>query len=576
MKTKNEVLLDNSLLEEVLEKIVDSSIQFFFYLGIPLNVLSLSRYFFYGWMPIMGVHIFILGLLFYLKIFREKINYRIKSSIIIFGLFAIGVGGVFQNKNFVIGNSYHLTVTILIILFFSRKAALLYLFFVISFTLYLDYFYFHFANVHEKITIVSNSILGYVVIQIVDNLKKELFWKIIRLNDSIRILDLAKMEAESANRAKSSFLANMSHELRTPLNGILGASHLIQDSTKEDETQKYSQIISSSGSGLLAILNDILDLSKIESGKMQIEKNPFSLFELIDEITNLQKISAESKGLKFTVNCNAEEDVILVSDRLRIKQVLLNLIGNAIKFTDSGFVSLNVNFKEGDSTLYFNVNDSGIGITEEKQKKLFNRFEQVDSSNSRIYGGTGLGLAISKMLCELLGGSLSMKSQIGVGTSIDFSFPIEVSSSGLSVEKEIEPEVEHKISPTNKDLKILLVEDNETNRLIAKMMLGKIGYKNIISATNGQEAFEEFQKNQFDIILMDVQMPIMDGLESSRRIREHEVRIQSPFQVPIVALTANAMENDRKECLDAGMNDFLTKPIDRNLLREKIQIHCHK
>ena len=369
-------------------------------------------------------------------------------------------------------------------------------------------------------------------------------------------LKIAKAKAENATRTKSMFLANMTHEIRTPLNGVIGLSKLLQKTPLNNDQQELVNIIITSGENLFQIVNDILDFSKIESGQIQLENIDFDINSLLKNVYQLMKFRADEKGVSFKYSIAPEIPLMLNGDPLRISQIVMNLVNNAIKFTHQGFVEIHVELvdKIGDSVrILFRINDSGIGITDEGMLMLFKEFSQSDSSTSRKYGGTGLGLAISKNLVSLMGGEIGVKSQIHEGSEFWFRLQLREAKNEVT-------DANSKPEPIPKKLKILLAEDNIINQLVAKLTLKQYGLDCDVS-NNGQEAYELYLKSNYDLVLMDMQMPEVDGLQATAMIRAFEKENTKRNQVYIVALTANAMAEDKQRCLLAGMNNFMSKPF---------------
>ncbi|MCB0667705.1 MAG: response regulator, partial [Saprospiraceae bacterium] len=372
-------------------------------------------------------------------------------------------------------------------------------------------------------------------------------------------LELARQSAEKSVVLKEQFVANISHEIRTPLNAILGFSNLLQRTDLQNDQVEFARNIQMSSENLLAIINDILDFSKIEAGMLHLDKVPFSLPALIHSVRNLFNLRAREKKLRFQVHVEDGLPDNLIGDPTRITQILVNLLGNAFKFTEKGEISLSVagrNEEENTMMISFEVKDTGIGIPQEKIEKIFERFGQATAETTRRFGGTGLGLTISKQLVELQNGTITVSSQVGQGATFRVEIPYEIAS-----EKVQSPPVSTPLQEVNgHEVSVLIVEDNPMNQRILELILDEWGIRHR-HANNGLQAIKLLSKQVFDLVFMDIQMPEMDGYSTASMIRQ-----KLHLKVPIIATTAHAFPGEREKCISYGMNDYISKPIHQDEL----------
>ena len=394
---------------------------------------------------------------------------------------------------------------------------------------------------------------------------KQLELKYTELTQANQALREARAAALQAAQAKSDFLSHMSHEIRTPMNGVIGMIQLLLGTPLSAEQQRYAEVAQTSGRALLALIDDILDLSKIEAGKVELEHLPFDLRRTVHDVIEILRVQASAKGLAFGLRVSPQLPTLVRGDPHRLRQVLTNLAANAIKFTSHGEVAVDLQLEGsagGQVTVRFAVTDTGIGIQPDRAAALFSPFVQADASTTRKYGGTGLGLAISRQLVEKMGGTIGLDSREGKGSTFWFTAVFEALPEPVAAPVALQPPLP--AAPVRRYARILIAEDNPTNQLVGLAQLARLGYQ-AHAVANGAEVLEALQHDTYDLVLMDCEMPAMDGYEATRRIRR-----SGNLRLPIIALTANAMTEDRDRCLREGMDGFLSKPVDLRKLAEML------
>lgn len=410
-------------------------------------------------------------------------------------------------------------------------------------------------------------------VEVLSNMLKE---AVNEYDNAMEELRTAKARADRASRSKSDFLANMSHEIRTPMNGIIGMINILMRTSLKEDQKTYAEMVAQSADNLLMIINDILDFSKIEAGKLEFETIDFDFHHVIAETVRLSAFRANEKNMQVSHHIAPNIPNVLRGDPGRLRQVITNLLSNAIKFTDQGEVKISIHLsdeKKKTLKLRFDVRDTGIGIAKEKKDLLFQSFSQLDPSTTRRFGGTGLGLAICKSLVEKMGGRIGVQSDMGKGSTFWFtaSFARPAPDAKPDAKQLIAPHLESNSAKNkcHRDIRILLVEDNDINQMVVVRLLEDFGLKPDV-AENGLEALKMMSATGYDLVLMDIQMPVMDGYEATTRIRDLQSGVRN-HDLPIIAMTANAMQGDQEKCLQTGMSDYIAKPVDSQELIIKLK-----
>ena len=417
---------------------------------------------------------------------------------------------------------------------------------------------------YQTIVRINNTDAGFILYcyKITERKKYE-----EKLKKAYAMAEDSRVAAEKAKDARGDFLANMSHELRTPMNGIIGLSDTLVSSGLSSEKQHIMEAINKSSKNLLLLLNDILDFSKIEAGELTLEAIPVSLKNIINHVEILYKNLAHQKGLIFKTEIDQSVPKVVLTDPTRLQQILNNLISNAIKFTEQGEVNLKISGKNDNNETFIaniSVSDTGIGISKDKQKTIFEKFQQGDTSTARQYGGTGLGLSITRDLIKMMDGKITIDTKEKKGTSFTITVPLKIAQ-----ERELKDDnliINHTISNIDKSLRILSVDDHPVNLLYLKTILNAMGFRSVDDASNGAQAVKLVKDQKYDLILMDCQMPIMDGFETTKQIRKLELKQERNSTAVIFAVTADAMKGAAEKCLNSGMNDYISKPITKEKL----------
>ncbi len=548
-------------------KVVTAMMRLLFIIVIPLFIISILRFIQSGWLPVMYLHTFLILCITTFNFYGSKIDIRIQENFMILCFVLLGIGAMIHNGSIIFGSSFYLIALIFTMLFHSAKEVitLAVLIFILEFSFVLSTR--EVISIQDYLFLISLPVLSVFAVYVVNHMRST-------LHQTIEQLNLAKNDAQQAAMAKSQFLAVMSHEIRTPLNGIILGADLLSGKASTSEDNEHIKVIKKSSETLLGIVNDILDFSKIDAGKVEVKKQPVDLSQLCQQTLDMFKINENDNEIDFSIEENFPKYVF--TDLVKIRQVILNLLGNAFKFTEEGMVSLSLKSssldnKSDEIEVCLSISDTGIGIDSENLSSLFQDFHQVNSSITREYGGTGLGLWITKKLVHLLGGKISVKSELGEGTCFECKFIMKVAKSE-DLPKKAQSGKDNKVLKLNNvaKLSLLIVEDNHINQLLLVQSLKRWNIGTIEVAVDGNIALEKCRKHKFDLIFMDIQMPGMDGVEATRGIRLGDAGPDNMNSL-IIALTANTREEDVKKYFEVGMNDYIPKPISIATLKETLE-----
>lgn len=537
--------------ERLKADILNLMLKVLFFFTIPLVVFSWSRYFTSGFQPVMLVHATLFIVLSWTFAFRNKYQTSTKSHVLVSIFLVIGLAGVTARSLVIYAFPCSIMAVTLASLLLDRKKALFYLAIEGAVITIMLLAIRHELNLMQSIfEILAYGIFQYFLIEVLSKIQLAHY-------DANRLLS-------SSLEAKTKFLAMMSHELRTPLNGILLATDELKSIDMSKEGSEIVDVIDHSTKNFNNILNDILDYSKMEKNKLSLYNQPFELKGFLEQISKTYRKLAESKSLKFNASFEFSEGLSVETDAMRLEQVLRNLLGNAIKFTNEGEIHFSATIEN--ELLKVTIKDSGIGIHPDKLEKIFKEFEQEETATASKYGGTGLGLAIVKRLMNLLEGEIKIDSVKGTGTRFElfFTFPMFFNT------KKTDNISEHlNLGLIPKDLSVLIVEDNQLNSTLLKKLLLKWGIQNISVCKNGAEAIETLKTSSLDLVLMDVNMPVMGGVEATRKIRAGEAG-EKNLGVQIIGLSANSFDEDIQKAMESGMNQYTSKPINKKELFEII------